>query len=63
MQGRVRFYIAKDSLISVLAWLKTFIFGFNWDGLLGDILDLDDGARFVALTAYFLETYIVHIVS
>lgn len=63
VQGQNRFYTAKDSLISVPAWSKLFTFGFNWNGPLGDILKLEDGARFAALTACLLETYTAHTVS
>ncbi|KAI0870588.1 hypothetical protein GGS24DRAFT_474657 [Hypoxylon argillaceum] len=57
VQGRNRFYEAKDKLVSVSSWSKSLLFGFNSVGPLWDILALDEGTRFAALTACLVETY------
>ena len=62
-QGRNRFHDAKEDLGLVTAWEKILQFGFNWEGPMSDILALDDGERFAALTACLLEIYTPSIVA
>lgn len=62
-QGRNRFHDAKKDLGLVSAWERILLFGFNWKGPMSEILALDDGERFAALTACLLEIYTASIVA
>ena len=62
-QGRDRFHKARDDLGLAHAWDKVLKFGFNWKGPMSEILALDDGERFAALTACLLEIYTPSVVA
>lgn len=62
-QGRDRFHTAMEDLGRVSAWDNFLKFGFNWKGPMSEILALDDGERFAALTACLLEVYTPSIVA
>ena len=56
-QGREHFYNAKEDLGTVSALERVLRFGFYWNGPLNDILVLDKGDRFAALTGCLTEIY------
>ena len=62
-QGRDRFHDAMKDLGLVPAWDKMLKFGFNWKGPVSEILALDDGERFAALTACLSEIYTPNVVA
>ena len=62
-QGRDRFHDAMNDLSLAHTWDKMLKFGFNWKGPISEILALDDGERFAALTACLLEIYTPSVVA
>ena len=62
-KGQDRFYEAKENLTLVTAWEKILQFGFHWEGPVSQILALDEGERFAALTACLTEVYTVNFVG
>lgn len=62
-QGRDHFHHAMEDLGLVPTWDKMLKFGFNWKGPVSEILALDDGERFAALTACLLEIYTPSVVA
>ena len=62
-EGKDRFRDAKNGLGLVSSFERLLKFGFNWKGPMSQILDLDEGERFAALTACLVEIYAPNFVA
>ena len=61
--GKDRFRDAKNGLGLVSSYERLLQFGFTWKGPVSQLLELDEGERFAALTACLVEIYTPNFVA